>query len=238
MIKKCGIYKITSPSNKIYIGQSKDIERRFKGYQNTLIKKQIKLYNSFQKYEVKNHKFEIIEECEFEQLNIRERYWQDFYNCIENGLNCLYTETTIKKSYYGKDSFLRRSIAQKKVIKKYPVWNKSKINVYSDETLLKMSIIKKDKPSKIKGIKKPNKSGENHHYYNVKRPDISENQKGVKNPMYGKTAVNAKIVIDIITKQEFNSIKEAALFNKLNYSTLRQKINGSRQNNTNLIIKK
>ena len=29
-----GIYKITSPSNKIYIGQSLDIDRRFKTYKN------------------------------------------------------------------------------------------------------------------------------------------------------------------------------------------------------------
>ena len=29
---KIGIYKITSPSNKIYIGQSINIERRFKEY--------------------------------------------------------------------------------------------------------------------------------------------------------------------------------------------------------------
>lgn len=30
MEKKCGIYKITSPSNKIYIGQSVDIKKRWK----------------------------------------------------------------------------------------------------------------------------------------------------------------------------------------------------------------
>lgn len=29
-----GIYKITSPTNKIYIGQSKNIRKRFNNYQN------------------------------------------------------------------------------------------------------------------------------------------------------------------------------------------------------------
>jgi hypothetical protein len=41
-----GIYKITSPLKKIYIGQSINIENRFKGYKKSLKKAQIKLYNS------------------------------------------------------------------------------------------------------------------------------------------------------------------------------------------------
>jgi hypothetical protein len=32
MSKICGIYKITSPSGKVYIGQSVDIKRRFTTY--------------------------------------------------------------------------------------------------------------------------------------------------------------------------------------------------------------
>lgn len=32
-----GIYKITSPSNRIYIGQSIDIEARWKSYKTSLI---------------------------------------------------------------------------------------------------------------------------------------------------------------------------------------------------------
>lgn len=45
-----GIYKITSPSGKIYIGQSVNIERRFLDYKKSLKKSQIKLYNSIKKY--------------------------------------------------------------------------------------------------------------------------------------------------------------------------------------------
>lgn len=70
-----GIYKIISPSGNIYIGQSINIFKRFKQYL-TLgnnIKKQPILYNSFLKYGVENHKFEIITECglgELDQLEI------------------------------------------------------------------------------------------------------------------------------------------------------------------------
>jgi hypothetical protein len=45
-----GIYKITSPSKKVYIGQSVNIEKRKYFYEIGNCKKQIKLYNSIKKY--------------------------------------------------------------------------------------------------------------------------------------------------------------------------------------------
>lgn len=82
-----GIYKITSPTSKIYIGQSIDIKTRFRKYKYLNCKRQIYLYNSFQKYGVENHTFEIIEECTLEQLNEREIYWGIHYDVLNNGLN-------------------------------------------------------------------------------------------------------------------------------------------------------
>jgi hypothetical protein len=85
-----GIYKITSPLNKIYIGQSIDVERRFKEYQKhqqiTTIGQ--KLFNSLKKYGYINHQFELIEECELSILNEREIYWGLKFNVLgNNGLN-------------------------------------------------------------------------------------------------------------------------------------------------------
>lgn len=92
-----GIYKITSPSGKVYIGQSINIEKRFKDYKYLCnCKGQIKLYRSFTKHGVGNHIFEIIENCIESELNNRERYWQDFYNCMYVGLNCKLTTTNDK----------------------------------------------------------------------------------------------------------------------------------------------
>jgi len=82
-----GIYKITSPSGKVYVGQSKNIPQRFKFYSFYNCKNQIKLYNSFKKYKVENHFFELIEECNVDQLNEREEYWILKLNSIEKGLN-------------------------------------------------------------------------------------------------------------------------------------------------------
>lgn len=95
MDKICGIYKITSPSDKIYIGQSKDITKRYKTYRKYNEPKQRRLYYSVLKYGWENHKFEIIEECSIELLNKRERYWQDYYDVLnkEKGLNCNLTNT-------------------------------------------------------------------------------------------------------------------------------------------------
>lgn len=82
-----GIYKITSPTGKIYVGQSKNIFQRFNFYSFYNCKNQTKLYNSFKKYKVENHIFEIIEECSIKHLDEREKYWIKYLNSIENGLN-------------------------------------------------------------------------------------------------------------------------------------------------------
>jgi group I intron endonuclease len=90
-----GIYKITNPKGKIYIGQSTNIESRERQYSRLdNCKQQIRLYRSLKKYGYSNHTFEIVEECEVEELNARERYWQDFYNVLEEGLNLRLTETS------------------------------------------------------------------------------------------------------------------------------------------------
>jgi hypothetical protein len=83
-----GIYKITSPSNKIYVGQSIDIERRFKHYKNLKeIKGQKKIYYSIKKYGYENHVFEILEKCNVDELDSKEEYWIVFYDSCNKGLN-------------------------------------------------------------------------------------------------------------------------------------------------------
>lgn len=84
-----GIYKICSPSDKVYIGQSINIEKRFRYYNTNIktLKQQRKLNLSFQKYTPQNHIFEVIEECSIELLDEREIYWIEYYDAINNGLN-------------------------------------------------------------------------------------------------------------------------------------------------------
>jgi group I intron endonuclease len=86
-----GIYKITNPKGKIYVGKSINIDDRKRRYIiSSQIKEQPKIYNSIQKYGWEQHKFEIIEECSLDQLNEREIYWISHYKCVEEGLNLKY----------------------------------------------------------------------------------------------------------------------------------------------------
>lgn len=92
-MSKCGIYKITNLiNNKCYIGQSVDIEKRFRQHKNNYDNKNepsydYHLYRSIRKYGIENFKFEIIEECDYEKLNERETYWIDYYDSYNNGYN-------------------------------------------------------------------------------------------------------------------------------------------------------
>jgi group I intron endonuclease len=71
-----GIYKITSPSGKVYIGQSVNIKRREKAYVNEHCSDQPSIYRSIKKYGWKIHLHEIIEQCSLDELNEREVYWK------------------------------------------------------------------------------------------------------------------------------------------------------------------
>jgi group I intron endonuclease len=90
-----GIYKITNPKGQVYIGQSINIERRWKDYKR-LAKRSAgrKILNSLKGYGVENHSFEIIEECLREQLHEKEYYWKKYYTSVENGLNCDYFDSS------------------------------------------------------------------------------------------------------------------------------------------------
>ncbi len=85
----CGIYKITSPTKKIYIGKSIDILRRWQGYNSINCQNQTYLYNSLKKYGVKKHKFEIICQCDKSELNNLEKYYIALFQCFNSkyGLN-------------------------------------------------------------------------------------------------------------------------------------------------------
>ena len=78
-----GIYKIINCiNNKVYIGQSIDIEKRFKRHKsNILLKFKHPLYYSLKKYGIDNFEFIIIEKViSIKDLDSKEQYWMDFYN--------------------------------------------------------------------------------------------------------------------------------------------------------------
>ena len=89
-----GIYKITNKLNgKVYVGQSNDIERRFKEHQQKGESSKIPLDIAIQKYGKDNFTYEIIEECSLEELNSKE---QDPLHKHRPSLSLRFTSSTLK----------------------------------------------------------------------------------------------------------------------------------------------
>jgi len=84
-----GIYKITSPNGKIYIGQSVEIARRKSYYKRGKCSGQPLIYNSLKKYGWEAHKFEVLCECKEDELNDLEVYYIELYQSFNSkfGLN-------------------------------------------------------------------------------------------------------------------------------------------------------
>lgn len=85
-----GIYKITNLENqKCYVGQAVNLADRWKQH----IKRGVgadaptrnKLYPAMMAIGVENFSFEVIEECDREQLDAREDYWQEYFKAKEFG---------------------------------------------------------------------------------------------------------------------------------------------------------
>lgn len=78
------IYKIISPTGRIYIGSTKNLNNRFKKYKNLNCKNQTKLYNSLKKYGWENHTVEVVEEPALIDLLRREAYWGKHFDVMSN----------------------------------------------------------------------------------------------------------------------------------------------------------
>ena len=87
-----GIYKIQNKvNNKIYIGQSICIEKRWKEHQNNAFNINTHTYNyplyrAIRKYGLENFQFTVIEETSIENLTEEEQYWIDYYNTLNPNL--------------------------------------------------------------------------------------------------------------------------------------------------------
>lgn len=95
VIMTCGIYKLTSPSGRVYIGQSRNIENRLSGHKKEAkicfnskkLLNSTKLRASFKKYKWEEFSKEIIKVCEFNDLNNQEIFYISHYNSFNDGLN-------------------------------------------------------------------------------------------------------------------------------------------------------
>lgn len=85
MIAIIGIYKIENKNNgKVYIGQSNNIERRFKEH---LYKQDLYIEQIIAQEGENNFSFDILEECSIEELNEKEIYYIQLFDSYYNGYN-------------------------------------------------------------------------------------------------------------------------------------------------------
>lgn len=179
------IYKIDSPSGRIYIGQSRNIELRLRSYRSGACHKQKKLLASIIKHGWDLHKFKVISElpndCEQSTVNVYEQLYMDAYrgcgfdllNIREAGSNGKHSEESKLKM---KGNCGMHMIGRK----------------LSEECIIRRT-------EKQRGLKRSDESKERYR----------QSRLGPKNPMFGVIAHNRKL-----TKEQVDEIRSIPVIRK------------------------
>lgn len=228
MNNNCGIYRITSPSGRIYVGQAKNIKARWRDYYGlySSVIGQTMLYRSLKKYGVEEHAFEVIENCTEQDLNTRERYWQDLHDVLNGGLNCVLQESGEKRRVFSEET--RKKMSEAQIGSKSHLYGKK----LTQETRKKMSERQIGDKNHMFGV-----YGILHHNYNKvvsneSKSKMSQAQNRVNSKL--KVGFASKPLIDIETGVFYYSIKDASNIYTISYSHLNKMLNGDRTNKTNL----
>lgn len=236
-----GIYKITNPSGRVYIGQSRSIRRRLNDYKRNKYKDQIKIYNSINKYGWEAHIFEVIEECQIEDLYILEDKWQTYYNSIIEGLNCRGFKSGDKPTLISEET--REKLRKGSTGKKMPAATKQK--------LIESNIGRKKSEEELEKIVKALRGRK---VSEETREKIRSTQKGRKTPIErtqkwldiyldksndyrnaGELFENSRIILDVYSGIFYYSLRSAAQAINMNHTTLQSWLSGRYKNKSNFI---
>lgn len=251
MVKVTGIYKITSPSRYVYIGQSVDVNKRFKAYEKLDCKKQPAIYKSLIKHGSRKHKFEIIVTCDVSELNEKERYFQDLYDATGRlGLNCRLTVSTDRSGYFSQESRQkmmnsRKGIALSEEHKKNlsishkgkKLSEEHKLSLKKSSRHLKHSMETKDILRAKNLGKKMSEESKNKMSAAAKGRKASEETKlklskirqGLNHPMFGKNHTE-------VTLEKMRKSKIGFSHNKETKEKMSNSKNGLRPNNARIIL--
>lgn len=195
MKKICGIYKIISPTNKIYIGQSKNILYRWRYHYKTLhCVKQSHLYSSLKKYGVDKHVFEIIHECLPEECNELEKYYVNFYDTFNSktGLN-------LREGGGNKTKFSEES---RNKMKKAAMGNTNRVGKFHTQET--KDIIREGKRGRTATTETRGRMSNSHLGHNVSSETVDKIKLGLEKNKYTKKIINTA------TQEIFNSMGDAA----------------------------
>lgn len=223
------IYKLTSPNNKIYIGQTINFKNRCRKYKYNEFKRQIKLWNNCVKYKWNPiDTIEIIEVCLIDDLDNREIYWINKCDSFNYGLNSDLggkgrrgfkhsdkTKEKLRKINFGKkhteDTKMKISQASKNISEetREKKRNASKGRKHTEETKLMIGNLNRgrklteEQKLKVSKANIGNKKMLGKHHSNETKKKISDSKKGVSN-----NAAKIKVIC-ITTGEIYDSATDA-----------------------------
>lgn len=247
-----GIYKITSPSGKVYIGQSWNIEKRWRSYQLSKKSHQLKLSNSINKYGWDSHiaevayelpidvSQEVIDAMEIlyisqyrqvgiESLNLREGGSRGRHS-EESKTKMSKTNLAKPKEFFDRISklgektrFLEGQLAWNKGLKSKPEW------------VQKMRASKIGEPAHNRGIPFSQESKDKMRQSSLGQVAWNKGLKLSENHRQKLSAAKCIKLICEVSGTIYCSISEAAIAINLSRCTLTKYLNGKIKNKTTLI---
>jgi len=225
-----GIYKIINPIGDIYIGQTKNFSQRLEDHKSRKNKKANRLNESITKHGLKNHIITFIEECLEEDLNCRERYWQDYYDVLgEKGLNSVLTKCNDLKGR------TLDSIKEDIRLRQQGQHNSFYGKTHTDETKEKIKLANLGINNHNYGKKLTNEQKDNIRNHRLNSSHTQETIEKLSQLSSRGNNPRAKKVIDKTSLKIWDCIKDCAEDLDMQYSTLFNQLKGKYKNKTNII---
>lgn len=159
-----GIYMITNPNGKAYVGQSTDCLKRWHSYKTLQCKGQVKLYRSLVKYGWENHTVRIVAFGEPKYLDEMEAVAIKLADSVANGLNLRFGGS---RSSFSEETRLRMS-------------KSAKVKVFSKEHLeaMRKAQLGRQHPAEVKRKIGQSQSGELGNNWGTGRAVVQKDLKG------------------------------------------------------------
>lgn len=204
MKNKSGVYTITNTiDNKVYVGYSSDIPKRFKEHQWALLNNRhvnMHLQNAWNRDGEQHFKFELLETYSVHYLLAMEHYWCNMLNTHDRkfGYNILPTHPSKIAYTHSKESRVKIS-------------NGNKGRVLTKEHIEKIASQRRGKPSNRLGVKLSDETRERLKDSHVGNKHSEETKRKMSASRLGKT-LNINENAQANRKVQFSTIRHIAFF--------------------------